>query len=135
VYGFGFSAGYKGLDFSAFFQGLANESFWIDVSSPNSTYPFVGDTQLLKAYADSHWAEDNQDVYALWPRLSTTLINNNAQTSTWFMRDGTFLRLKQVEVGYSLPAGVQKKLRTSNFRIFVNGSNLLTFSKFKLWDV
>lgn len=132
VYGFGFSAGYKGLDFSAFFQGLTNESFWIDV---NQTYPFAGQTQLLKAYADSHWAEDNQDVYALWPRLSTTIINNNTQTSTWFMRDGTFLRLKQVEVGYSLPANVQKKLRTSNLRIFVNGSNLLTFSKFKLWDV
>src|SRR3546814_17266743 len=89
----------------------------------NKTHPFADQTQLLKAYADSHWAEDNQDVYALWPRLSTTIINNNAQTSTWFMRDGAFLRLKQVEVGYSLPAGGPKRMRTSNFRLFVNGSN------------
>ncbi|MBE8721990.1 SusC/RagA family TonB-linked outer membrane protein [Sphingobacterium pedocola] len=132
VYGFGFSVGYKGLDASAFFQGLTNESFWID---PNLTHPFANHTQLLDAYADSHWSEDNQNVYALWPRLSTTIIPNNTQSSTWFMRDGTFLRLKQTEIGYSLPASIQKKLRTSNFRIFLSGSNLLTFSSFKLWDV
>ncbi|MGN7786397.1 SusC/RagA family TonB-linked outer membrane protein [Niabella sp. 22666] len=132
VYGFGFSLGYKSFDCSAFFQGLTNESFWIDV---NKTYPFVDQTQLLGAYANSHWSEDNQDVYALWPRLSTTIINNNTQTSTWFMRDGTFLRLKQAELGYTLPTKLQSKIKTTNFRIFVNGSNLLTFSRFKLWDV
>ncbi|RZM30408.1 MAG: TonB-dependent receptor [Pedobacter sp.] len=132
VYGFGFSLGYKGLDMSAFFQGLTNESFWID---PAATGPFGNQNQLLKAYADSYWSEDNQNVYALWPRLSTGTIGNNAQTSTWFMRDGTFLRLKQLELGYTLPKHLQKKLHTSNFRVFLNGSNLLTFSKFKLWDV
>ena len=68
VYGFGVSFGYKGFDISAFFQGQARESFWIDAEN---TTPFQGDTQLLKAYADSHWSEDNQDMYALYPRLST----------------------------------------------------------------
>ncbi|SDE04815.1 TonB-linked outer membrane protein, SusC/RagA family [Mucilaginibacter pineti] len=132
VYGFGFSSGYKNFDFSAFFQGLANESFWIDA---NSTSPFNNQTQLLKAYADSHWSEDSRDVYALWPRLSPDINNNNNQTSTWFMRDGSFLRLKQVELGYKLPQSIQKSLHLSNFRVYVNASNLLNFSKFKLWDV
>lgn len=132
VYGFGFSAGFKNFDVSAFLQGLANESFWID---PSSTSPFAGQTQLLKAYADSHWSEDVRDVYALWPRLSPNGNGNNNQRSTWFMRNGSFLRLKQVEIGYTLPKKLLNRLHTTNFRIYANGSNLLNFSKFDLWDV
>ncbi|RVT97354.1 SusC/RagA family TonB-linked outer membrane protein [Mucilaginibacter limnophilus] len=131
VYGFGFSSGYKSFDFSAFFQGLANESFWIDA---NSTSPFNNQTQLLKAYADSHWSEDSRNVYALWPRLSPDINNNNNQTSTWFMRDGSFLRLKQVELGYKIPQGFQNKLHLSSCRIYINATNLLSFSKYDLWD-
>jgi len=132
TYGFGFSAGYKNFDISAFFQGLANESFWID---PEATSPFANNTQVLKVYADDYWSEDHRNINALWPRLSPGVNNNNAQTNTWFMRDGSFLRLKQVEIGYSLPERIQKKLHASRIRIYVNASNLISFSKFKLWDV
>lgn len=153
VYGFGFSAGYKGFDFSAFFQGLARESFWIDA---NATAPFrqyyynadelrdqpgwpqkLPQNQLLKAYADDYWSEDNQNIYALWPRLSVSSAGhgNNAQPSTWFMRDGSFLRLKQVEVGYTLPSRISKKARMESFRVYLSGTNLLSWSKFDLWDV
>jgi TonB-linked SusC/RagA family outer membrane protein len=132
VYGFGFSAGYKGFDFSCFFQGAANESFWINAES---TSPFQNQTQFLKAYADSYWSETHQDVYALWPRLSPILNSNNTPTSTWWMRDGSFLRLKQAEVGYRIPGKWQKIVHLDNCRIYLSGSNLLLFSKFKLWDV
>ncbi len=128
VYGFGVSFGKKNFDFSCFFQGLARESFWIDY---NATTPFVNEHQLLKVYADSHWSEDNRDIYALHPRFSTTTLENNAQSSTWWMRDGSFLRLKSVEVGYTIRV---PKWRDARFRIYVSGTNLLTFSKFKLWD-
>ena len=97
-YGFGLSAGYKSFDFSCFFQGSARSSFWID---PAKTAPFVGNTApraLLQYYADDHWSEDNKNIYALWPRLSASQVKNNEQTSTWFMRDGAFIRLKTVEV-------------------------------------
>lgn len=132
VYGFGFSGGFRNFDISAFFQGLANESFWINASN---TSPFNNNTALLKAYADSYWSEDNRDIYALWPRLSPTVNNNNTQTSTWFMRDGTFLRLKQLEIGYSLPERIADRIGANNLRIYLNGTNLLTFSKFDLWDI
>ncbi|RZM27026.1 MAG: TonB-dependent receptor [Pedobacter sp.] len=145
VYGFGLSAGFKGFDMSAFFQGLTRESFWID---PQATAPFVSYTyqnevvrgvtqnQLLKAYADDHWSEENRNVYALWPRLSAPEVSqNNSQPSTWFMRNGAFLRLKQVEFGYTLPKRIADRLHMSAPRIYVNGTNLLTFSKFGLWDV
>lgn len=134
VYGFGFSVGYRNMDFSAFFQGLGRESFWID---PNATAPFRGGNQLLKAYANDYWSEDNQNIYALWPRLSVSNAGhgNNTQTSTWFMRDGSFLRLKQVELGYTLPARLLKQLHIESCRLYFNGTNLLTWSKFDLWDV
>ena len=133
IYGFGFSTGFKGLDVSVFFQGLANESFWIDASY---TSPFVDETQLLKVYADSHWSEANRDIYAIWPRLSITRNNNNTGVrNTWFMRDGSFLRLKQAEIGYTIPGNFQEKLHIKNLRIYLSGTNLLLWSKFKLWDV
>ena len=132
IYGFGFSAGWKGLDASVFFQGLANESFWINASA---TSPFQGQTQLLKVYADSHWSEDDRDLYALWPRLSNYVNANNVQSSTWFMRDGSFLRLKQVELGYTLPHKLTDRAHIENLRVYLSGSNLFTWSRFRLWDV
>jgi TonB-linked SusC/RagA family outer membrane protein len=132
IYGFGMSSGYKGFDLSFFFQGLARESFWID---PVKTAPFLdGQNAFMKAYADSHWSEENRNIYALWPRLSATQIDNNIKTSTWFMRNGSFLRLKSLEFGYTLPERIISKLWLSNLRIYFVGTNLLTFSKFKLWD-
>ncbi|WP_211092929.1 TonB-dependent receptor [Chitinophaga polysaccharea] len=133
VYGFGISSGYDRFDFNIFFQGLGRESFWIDAEA---TSPFIDDQrQLLKVWADNHWSEDNQNIYALWPRLSTSLIKNNNQTSTWFMRNGALLRIKSVEIGYTLPTPMMKRLRLTNARFYLNGTNLFTFSKFHLWDV
>ncbi|HEY9560093.1 MAG TPA: TonB-dependent receptor [Anseongella sp.] len=132
VYGFGISLGYKSVDFSVFFQGLSNESFRIDAGT---TWPFANQNALLKVYADDHWSEDNRNINALFPRLSPTVNENNTRESTWWRRDGTFLRLKQAEIGFSLPEHLLEKIRANSVRIYINGSNLLTFSKFKLWDV
>lgn len=143
VYGFGLSAGVKNFDFSVFFQGLARESFRIGVAETapfinndnNKDDPALSNNALLKVYADNHWSEANRDVYALWPRLAATRIENNFQRSTWFQRNGSFLRLKQAEVGYTLPTNAIERLRLKSLRVYVNGTNLLSWSKFKLWDV
>jgi TonB-linked SusC/RagA family outer membrane protein len=132
VYGFGVSTGYRGFDFSFFFQGLARESFWIN---PSATAPFIdGQRALLNVYANNYWSEDHRDPYAIWPRLSPNIVNNNNRTSTWFMRDGSFLRLKSVEIGYTLPEKITSKIKMNTFRIYASGLNLLNFSKFNLWD-
>ncbi|QEM14473.1 TonB-dependent receptor [Mucilaginibacter rubeus] len=141
VYGFGISASYKAFDLSGFFQGQAKVSFMID---PQRTAPFIkspdsyfnGNTQLLKAYADDHWSEDNQNLYALYPRLGPdgAVIENNRQSSTWWLRDGSFLRLKSAEIGYSLPSRFAKAINVKKLRVYFNGLNLITWSPFKLWD-
>ncbi|RYY35971.1 MAG: TonB-dependent receptor [Sphingobacteriaceae bacterium] len=141
VYGFGFSTAYKGFDLSAFFQGQARVSFFVD---PTRVSPFIpspdagiaGNTQVLQAFADSYWSEENQNLYAQYPRLgtSTAAIANNLQQSTWWLRDASFLRLKSVEIGYTMPKEIAKKLKMTNLRVYVNGLNLYTWSAFKLWD-
>lgn len=135
IYGMGFSVGFKGFDVSAFLQGSARSSFFID---PGNITPFAinGPYQngLLQEVANSYWSEDNQDVRALWPRLTDGFNNNNNQFSTWWMRNGAFLRLKSVELGYNLPNQFLNKFKMSNVRFYVNALNLAVWSKFKMWD-
>jgi TonB-linked SusC/RagA family outer membrane protein len=133
IYGFGLSFGFQNFDFSAFLQGSARSSFWIDAAG---THPFInGQRALLKTYAENHWSEEKRNLYALWPRLSTSVVSNNTQTSTWFMHDGSFLRLKQVEGGYTLPRKLTESIRIEKLRVYFSATNLLLWSKFKLWDV
>ncbi|MDR0698743.1 MAG: TonB-dependent receptor [Tannerella sp.] len=143
-YGFGPSVGYKNMDFSFFFTGSGRQSFWFDLGKitpfMNGNYTggendgLLGQTAIIQAFADSYWSESNRDVYAMWPRLSNSYVLNNMQSSTWFMQDASFLRLKNVEIGYTLPGDLLKKFSLTNLRLYVSGTNLMSFSRFKLWD-
>jgi TonB-linked SusC/RagA family outer membrane protein len=143
-YGFGLSAGYKDLDVSFFFSGVGRRSFWMDLKKIT---PFIdgdagdddsdgrlGQNAIFQAIADNYWSESNRDPYAMWPRLANYQLENNNQTSTWFMQDGTFIRLKSVEIGYTMPKNLLKKIYLSNLRVYVSGTNLCYWSRFKLWD-
>ncbi len=142
-YGFGLSAGFKKFDLSFFFQGNARVSFFID---PRGNYDSDGDGSLdghgiapfenrrnaLAIVARGSWSETNPDVHAFWPRLSVDEVKNNTQPSSWWLRDGSFLRLKTVEAGYNF-AGI-KKLRMENLRLYFSIENLFVISPFKQWD-
>ncbi|MDN5204258.1 TonB-dependent receptor [Fulvivirgaceae bacterium BMA10] len=150
TYGFGASVGYKRWDLNVFFQGLAETSFFIN---PVTTGPFLNsilgsnfglnqldfgngrlsENGLLKAFAEDYWSEEDRNPYALYPRLSPEAVENNIQRSTFWLRDGSFLRLKQVEVGYNLITSRDNK-KISTLRIYASGTNLALFSKFRLWD-
>jgi hypothetical protein len=140
IYGFGLSVAYKRFDLNFFFQGLARESFWLN---QNNVTPFidgdaedgrVGQNAVMKAIADSYWSESNRNAYAFWPRLANYRIENNRQMNTWFMQNGAFLRLKSVDIGYTLPKEWLRRYKVSNLRIYASGSNLAFWSAFKLWD-
>ncbi|MGJ7031676.1 SusC/RagA family TonB-linked outer membrane protein [Niabella hirudinis] len=140
AYGFGFTLRYKAFDLGTRFQGSARTSFFIN---PRTTSPFIvppglrGQTSLLQAYADDHWSFDNQDMYALYPRMATQaqLIENNMQTSTWWIRNGSYLRMKYAELGYSLPRNLVDKMHLTKCRLYMSATNLINFTNFKLWDV
>jgi TonB-linked SusC/RagA family outer membrane protein len=139
-YGFGLSGGYKNFDLSFFFQGNANVSFYIDpgtydVDEPTGIKgiaPFVSRRNAPAIVARGAWSEVNPDVHAFWPRLSPDFNNNNIQQSSWWLREGGFLRLKSVEMGYNIPD--LKKFFISSARIYITLENLFYFSRFKLWD-
>lgn len=131
VYGAGASMGYRGFDFSFFFQGIARESFFIN---PQNIAPFINERNALQVIADDYWSYNNPDPYAFWPRMSTMAVSNNEKPSTWWLRNGSFLRLKTVEFGYSLSTKALERLKIESARFYINGTNLLTFSKFDLWD-
>lgn len=140
IYGFGASLRYKRLDFSFYFQGSARSSFFID---PRAMQPFFQTADngtkylyqngLLKVISDDYWSENNQDPYAFWPRLSTWRVEPNLQKSTWWMRNGNFLRLKSVDIGYNIrkinPIGID------GGRVYFSATNLFALSNFRLWDV
>ncbi len=134
-YGFGVSARWKGFDFSIFFQGVAN------VGRILSGTAIYGNSTNLLAYgnlyaeiAENRWTEWNPDPNALYPRYWMSSSENNSQASTFWYRDMSFIRLKNAEIGYSLPKKLIQKIGLSTLRFYVQGVNLLTFSKFKMWD-
>lgn len=133
VYGAGISMGFKQFDVSAFFQGVGRTSFFID---PTKVSPFLDNRQVLQPFADSYWTEENQNLYAKYPRLGTSTndVANNLVTSSWWMRDGSFLRLKSIEVGYTIPPKLAKRAFMSSCRIYFSGTNIFTWSRFKDWD-
>ncbi|KRT18206.1 SusC/RagA family TonB-linked outer membrane protein [Pedobacter ginsenosidimutans] len=134
IYGFGSSIRFKKFDLNFYFQGSARSSFFIN---PTAIQPFFLDggyqTGLLQAIADDHWSEDNRNLYAFWPRLSTWRVAPNNLPSTWWMRNGSFIRLKNVDLGYNFTN--LRKLKVRSARIYFSAINLFTFSNFKLWDV
>jgi TonB-linked SusC/RagA family outer membrane protein len=140
-YGFGLSGGYKNFDLSCFFQGQDRVSFFIDPNARRSNpdrfgiAPFAGHRGALKIIADDHWNPNNPVSHAFWPRLSATVNENNSQqNSTWWLRNGRFLRLKTLEVGYTFPNKWFQPIPFSMVRVYFTGQNLFNLSDFKLWD-
>ena len=134
IYGFGMSATWKGFDVNLHFQGAGKSSFFIDGFGVR---PFSGGDwgNILTDVVGNYWSlGTNENPDAKYPRLTWQNNSNNNRESTYWLRDGSYLRLKTVEVGYTLPKNISRAILMNNVRIFFIGTNLLTFSKFKLWD-
>lgn len=135
IYGLGLSAMWKGFDFNMHFQGAGKSHFFIDGFT---VYPFSQGEwgNILEDMANSNrWILGvNEDPNAEYPRLSYGWNSNNYRPSTYWLRDGSYLRLKTLEIGYTLPKTLTTRLHMNNVRIHFIGQNLLTFSNFKLWD-
>ncbi len=135
TYGFGISAQWKGLDVNLHFQGVGKSSYFINGST---VYMFSGGDwgNIMQEMAEGNrWILGvNEDPNADYPRLTYGNNSNNNRASTFWLRDGAYLRLKTLDIGYSLPKSVVRKAHMNTVRFFFTGTNLLTFSKFKLWD-
>ena len=145
VYGVGASLRWKNFDFSFLFQGSGMVVFFI---GGNSIQPFKGGSvgNILSVMTDpeDRWISseisgttDSENTDAMLPRLSyggSSGQTNNFQNSTYWLRDGRYLRLKNLEFGYDFPKPFVDKLHAQNIRLGFLGTNLLLFSPFKWWD-
>lgn len=130
-YGLGASVVWKQFDFNIFFNGSAKRSIML-MDGGERMYPFVqtkghGRTNLMQWIADSHWTAGGDNNNVAWPRMgiSQAQIANNLQPSSWWMRNGNFLRFKTLEIG----------CRPIPYcRIYFSGDNLAVWSPFKYWD-
>lgn len=132
VYGVGSSLKYRNVDFGFFLQGQGKTYRMISSGIIPGSSAGVNNN-IYSNYRDS-WTVENprQDVF--YPRLSTQRIENNTQSSTWWIKDMSLMRVKNLELGYHMPNRINKSLSIDNSRFFIRGTNLFTFSGFKLWD-
>jgi TonB-linked SusC/RagA family outer membrane protein len=136
-YGFGFDLQVRDLTFGALFQGTARADRQL---SGAAIHPFTTNNGVANVYSNitDRWSADdptNTDVF--YPRIVLAGgdgASNNTQRSSWWQKDVSFIRLKQVSVSYRLPQRWMDRSFLDNASVYAMGSNLLTFSKFKLWD-
>lgn len=140
IYGMGISAQWKGLDVNLHFQGAGKSTFFIDGPS---VYAFSSGTwgNILSDLVENRWIDSSisndpatENPNVSFPRLHYGGSGNNYRQSTYWLRNGSYLRLKTLEIGYSIPKTIVNKIHFNSMRLFFIGTNLLTFSSFKLWD-
>ncbi|RAV98184.1 SusC/RagA family protein [Pseudochryseolinea flava] len=134
VYGFGLNMRYKNFDLGFFFQGNART---YRILGGNFFLPGTGGGAAGNIYTnvlDDRWTIDNPSQDVFWPRLAFAPASNNNVRSSWWLKDMSMLRMKHIEIGYSLPMNITNKAHLKSLRIFVTGNNLLTLSSFKMWD-
>lgn len=137
LYGLNFGFGYRGFDLSLFFQGAGLVDF--NYASGFGTTPFSEGATYGNMYSmvTDRWTGDTKtsNPRPFYPRMSTNqTITTNYQTSTWWIKRADYVRLKNAEIGYNFSARTLKRFAVSKMRIYVNGTNLFTKSRWNIWD-
>ncbi|HEY0742365.1 MAG TPA: TonB-dependent receptor [Chryseosolibacter sp.] len=128
-YGFTINASYRNFDLAILFQGAMGGLLRFGTESGD-----IGN--YLKYSYDNRWSVDNPS--STHPRLATRgdtyYTGGNFGNNTYNLFNTNYLRLKNVEIGYNVPSGLTDKIAISGLRVYVNGLNLITWDKFKIWD-
>ena len=140
IYGLGASISWRGFDLNFHFQGAGKYTFLINGSTINA-FSKGRWGNILKGVTDNRWissdisgTKETENPNAAYPRLSYGSNDNNEQPSTFWLRNGRFLRLKNLDIGYTMPKPWVNAIHLENVRIYISGQNLITWSAFDLWD-
>lgn len=134
MFGFGGTVAYKGWDLTLNFTGAARTSTFLDVEG---MWPFqleYPNYNVMREYYDNRWVSGADNSNAKYPAVINGNNPNNYRTSTLYMKDASYVRLKVAEVGYNFPKPVAESLSIEGLRVFINGTDLLTFDKLKVID-
>ncbi len=136
VFGFGTSIKYKGAFVSMFFQGVTNVSTNINNQS-DAFMPFswgLQESNVRKEILDSRWTAENPSQDVFFPRLQLSNISNNEAQSTWWVKDASFIRLKNVEFGYNFNFRKKNKPKIKELRVYAMGQNVAIWDHLKFYD-
>lgn len=131
-YGFNANVSWKGFDLSFLMQGVGNKKYYIDGWG---VQPFRQGSSPTKEYVKNMWTEENP-YNAEHPKLYFEDMGGakNMRANTYFLQNASYLRLKNLTLGYTLPLELTKKFAVQRLRLYFSGDNLLTFTKFRGLD-
>jgi len=131
LYGINFDCSYKGFDFTVFFQGVQGVDIYnqtrVELLGPKN---YQDQNKLAEIL--NYWSPTNPNSNI--PRLDKEDKNNNRRMSTYFLENGSFLRVKNIQLGYTLPKSILEKVNITRTRVYVSASNLYTITKYKGYD-
>jgi TonB-linked outer membrane protein, SusC/RagA family len=131
TFGFGFNVGYKGFTLSGFFQGVAGIKIY---PTANLAFPFNNGANATWQWVTDAWTPENKN--ARLPIVTeSTGSKDNFQPNTFWLQDGSYLRLKNVQLSYNVPSKWLSKVKISRVNVFVNAENWVTFTKYKDFDI
>jgi TonB-linked SusC/RagA family outer membrane protein len=122
TYGINFGGDFAGFDFSAFFQGTIGNEIFNGTQRPDLRF-----TNRTTAVLDRWTGEGTSNTV---PRFTFADNNNNNRVSDLYIEDGSYMRLKNVQIGYSLPNNILSKVKAEKWRFYISGENILTFTKY-----
>ncbi|WP_224998636.1 TonB-dependent receptor [Cesiribacter sp. SM1] len=128
TYGLSLNAGWKNFDFAVLFSGQSRVSQYVLPESGT-----IGN--FYSSWADNRWSPTNPE--GTYPRVderASSAISGGLYRNNFWLNDASFVRLKNIQLGYSLPAGLLSKVNIADLRVYANAFNLLTFTKVKDYD-
>lgn len=129
-YGIKADAQWKSFDLSIFFQGVGKKDVEL---GGNQFWGFGSEWHVPFLHTLDCWTEENRNAY--FPRSTYDNVTGNRQTQTRYLQDASYLRLKNLTIGYTLPKSLLEKWKIDNVRIYMSGQNLLTFDHlFDIYD-
>lgn len=138
--GLAFNCEWKGIDFNFLLQGGVGSTIALTgvyaggiMDNTSMTKPFYHDGNSPLYLVENSWTPENTDAY--FPRLSLASSSNNAYSSTRWYRPGDYLRLKTIQLGYTLPAKLTRKAGIQRIRVYVEGSNIFTLSHVSKYNI
>jgi TonB-linked SusC/RagA family outer membrane protein len=127
-FGFGFNAEWNGLDMSVLFQGVGKRDLWLSGNLSWGLGQGQWSSNVWQNTLDC-WREDGSNLDPYWPRLYLGNTSKNLQTQTKYLNNAAYCRMKNVQIGYTIPRQLLRKLSIDKLRVYFSGENLLTFSK------
>lgn len=129
-FGINLTAAYKNFDIAIFFTGVIGNKVF---NSPKAFYGKLQKNNILTDLYENSWRQEGDETK--YPRITSTDLNNNFRYSSWYLEDGSYLKLRNLQIGYSLPESLLQKIKViKGLRVYISAQNLFTITSYTGFD-